>query len=143
VFSIGQALGRRFRRVPLPPITKDQFKAVLDKTAAGLNDEVRESIQILYEVHRGFEPPMGIAPFLEIGRYVLAGISETVVSDLSSAAPPPLQGQLLAEGYLSSLGSWLARLDDDDFEKLRQAVGTSTLLTEASWTWVTKMRPAL
>jgi MoxR-like ATPase len=156
VFAIGQALGRRFRRVPLPPITVDQFRLALEDAAPGLPNDVRDTLVRLYTTHRSFEPPLGPASFLEMSRYVLDGLAEAAVASppgsqssgeaqapADQSARPSLTEQLVAEAYLSSLGSWLPRLDEGEFDSLRQAVGTSTLLSEASWNWIKSMRQAL
>ncbi len=155
VFSIGQALGRRFRRVPVPPVDEARFRTALRATSPGLTRELADSIVKLYMVHREFSPPMGPAPFLEMSSYILVGLADAATAKPSDEATPqtgaagpaasarPLREQLLAEAYLSSLGSWLAKLDEDEFKSLRETISSSTLLTDESWEWLLMMREAL
>ncbi|HZR90889.1 MAG TPA: AAA family ATPase [Gaiellaceae bacterium] len=71
VFKLGQALGRRFRRVPVPPPQFNRFETLLAQRAASLEPSVRAAIVQIYRVHEDFEPPLGPAPFLDLCEYLL------------------------------------------------------------------------
>lgn len=66
VFRIGAALGRRFVRVPIPPISPGLFRQVLQNHAGDLDDELLVKISLLYEAHYINEiTRLGPALFLE------------------------------------------------------------------------------
>jgi MoxR-like ATPase len=167
VFHLGQALGRRFKRVPMPPIDNAQFAKALAAQYPALPANVATAIRRLYNIHSTLSPPLGPAPFLDIAGYVLAAIpgaaadpnsvdAEAMTTTAQTEEPAggdsgqtqaietasSVVEQLLAEGYLASLGSWLPLLDDEDFDRLRKDVG-ETLLSPKSWQWIKKMRSAL
>lgn len=71
VFRLGQALGRRFRRVPVPPPTVAQLRSILELRAADLSTSLRNAIVAIYIAHQDIEPPLGAAPYLDICEYLL------------------------------------------------------------------------
>jgi MoxR-like ATPase len=77
VFKLGQALGRRFRRVPVPPPQISRFETLLAQRAASLEPTVRAAIVQIYKVHDDFEPPLGPAPFLDLCEYLLTAATIT------------------------------------------------------------------
>ncbi|MBA2643112.1 MAG: AAA family ATPase [Actinobacteria bacterium] len=82
VFKLGQALGRRFRRVPIPPPQVNRFESLLAQRAASLEPAMRAAIVQIYRVHDDFEPPLGAAPFLDLCEYLLTAAT------ISNGAPP-------------------------------------------------------
>lgn len=74
VFRFGQAIGRRFLRVPIPAPTADEFRTALAATASDLASPLRSAIGALYEAHRStVETELGPALFLRIPDYIRAG----------------------------------------------------------------------
>ncbi len=71
VFRIGAALGRRFVRVPIPPISPTLFNQVLERRAGDLPDELRTKIGLLYDAHYQDEVTrLGQALFLGMCSYL-------------------------------------------------------------------------
>lgn len=138
VFSLGHALGRRFAHVPVPAPTTDLFAAVvdsaLDPVPAGLRPAVREAIVNMYSAHHiSGAATLGPAAFLEVPRYVGAGAAT------ESSAP---LDQLLAEAYLTALGPWLARLEEQDLDRLAGPLSAEDTLG-GQWAWVRDQLHAL
>lgn len=79
VFRLGQAIGRRFIRVPIPPPQTEQFRAAANMTALQLNtlnEDIVDALVRLYGVH--LESPateLGPAVFLRMLSYVATGLS--------------------------------------------------------------------
>jgi hypothetical protein len=75
VFRIGAALGRRFVRVPIPPISPSLFNQVLKSHAGGLGDELLHKICLLYDAHYQEEVTrLGPALFLGMCNYLKAAL---------------------------------------------------------------------
>jgi MoxR-like ATPase len=71
VFRIGAALGRRFVRVPIPPIPPSLFNQVLERRAADLPGQLRANISLLYNAHYQEEVTrLGPALFLGMCNYL-------------------------------------------------------------------------
>jgi MoxR-like ATPase len=131
VFRFGQALGRRFARVPIPPMSVDAFEQLVEERAADLSVQVRRAITDLYGAHLDSDQPLGPALFLAIINYVRSG---------EAAAA----NALVAEGYLVHLGTWLARLEASELENLRQKIVTeAAAISEGEWDWLISMLPSL
>jgi hypothetical protein len=97
VFRFGQALGRRFAHVPMPPISIDDFEAALQPQLDLLPSEVDRGevmriLRGLYGVHLGAQPPLGPALFLAMPHYVASGLGL-------------LEGEQLAEDSAVPYGS--------------------------------------
>ena len=73
VFRFGQALGRRFARVPIPPMQASQFDQLVENEAGDLPDGARHAVKSLYAAHLTSEQALGPALFLEILAYVRVG----------------------------------------------------------------------
>jgi MoxR-like ATPase len=85
VFRIGAALGRRFVRVPIPPISPSLFDQVLERRAGDLPDELRTKIGLLYDAHYQDEVTrLGQALFLGMCSYLKHAVQSRVSG--SSAA---------------------------------------------------------
>lgn len=139
VFRFGQALGRRFVRVPIPPMGVTDFRQILDSEAADLPEHVRASIASLYEAHLASPATLlGPALFLWIPEYVRAGLQ----LKFDEGEPQPDTDHLLAEAYLASAGTWLSRFDDSELEALGARI-TPIPFSPADWHWLTSMLPHL
>ena len=138
VFRFGQALGRRFLRVPVPPIEPEQFAIAAEPLLVKLPVAAREAVTGFYEAHFGAEETqLGPALFMRIPDYVIAGLqAETSAVEEEEGAAAELVEQLLAEAYLVNVGAFLARYDEEMLAELGQRVVASGALPEAQWTWV-------
>lgn len=136
VFRFGLALGRRFAHVPVPAPTPEMFAEVLDGHLVGRRperwDDVRQRIVALYSAHqRSGAVALGPAAFLDLPGYVTAGLD----------AEQPV-AELLAEAYLTALGTWLARLEENELDRLGTDVGKGDALG-GEWAWVRSQLVAL
>ena len=165
VFRFGQALGRRFARVPVSPISLDDFEAALQPRLDDLpvtvdRADVTRVIQGLYAAHLGTAPPLGPALFLAIPAYVARGLGLLDVTELAAdAGGPGVAGggsadesgllsaavtTLIAEGYLLGAGTWLAHLEPEELASFhRRVVDDDKLLSETQWTFIQQLLPAL
>lgn len=141
VFRFGEALGRRFARVPIPAPDADAFEASLKEQIAdlsGFEDQVVASVAAMYRGHKeDAATELGPALFVKIPDYVRSGIAT------GNGVDDAYVRQLTAEGYLVSVGTWLARLEPEDLEALGGRVQADGGLTEADWEWLTQLLPAL
>lgn len=154
VFRFGQALGRRFIRIPIPPLDGDAFRTALEARARGLPTGARGAIAALYEAHLNSRLVLGPAIFLRAADYLSAAnallTDESFEGEESSDAVASdelldrrLQ-QLLAEAYLLSAGPWLARLDEARLEELRATISDRTVALDVeAWKWIEKQLPSL
>jgi hypothetical protein len=131
VFRWGQALGRRFARVPIPAPDPEEFSDAVSGLTADLPDVVQTSIADLYQAH--YELPaarVGPALFMRIPRYVEQGLigqdsSEELVLDL------------IAESYLVVLGTGLSKLRSDDLAALGDdIVNNRDVFDDEQWKWI-------
>jgi energy-coupling factor transporter ATP-binding protein EcfA2 len=138
VFRWGQALGRRFARVPIPaPEPSDFAKAIIPLTV-DLPDVVHDGIADLYAAHHSLPAArVGPALFVHVPRYVEQGlIGQTSTDELVS--------DLLAESYLITVGTSLSKLRSEDLAALRDdVVNTRGVFTEAQWDWIADKLGAL
>ncbi|WIX87091.1 AAA family ATPase [Amycolatopsis sp. DG1A-15b] len=134
VFRFGQALGRRFDHIPVPVPEVDAFNRALqvrlDDVGPVLAEPERSTLaSILSEIYRSHtevgHESMGPAALLSIPQYVAAGRRDD--GDVPLA-------QLVAEAYLSSMGTWLAVLGDD-LDRLGERLSREDVLGE-EWGWV-------
>lgn len=92
VFRIGAALGRRFARVPIPPLTPAKFVLTLAKRAEDLDVRLRTIIGLLYRAHYDSEVTrVGPAQFLGMCGYLRAALARTgsSASILEGRSPLP------------------------------------------------------
>ncbi len=161
VFSFGQALSRRFARVPIPPIRPSQFQRALAPLVKDLPREVPRTILGIYEAHlRMPRAQLGPAIFLRMASYISAGIRLPAISGLGPQAPvvdiadtdnqadprtvtdQQALEQLLAEAYLTSAGTCLTTLSADDLSALGKAA-VAAGLPQDQWDWIASLLPAL
>ncbi|MBB4663075.1 AAA family ATPase [Conexibacter arvalis] len=154
VFRFGQALGRRFIRVPIPPLDGDAFRVALEERASGLPTGARGAIAALYEAHLNSKLVLGPAIFLRAADYLSAAnallddesFEEGELSDTGGSEEllDRQLRQLLAEAYLLSAGPWLARLDGARLDELRATIGDRTTALDAeAWEWIERQLPSL
>jgi hypothetical protein len=153
VFRFGQALGRRFIRVPIPPLGAAGFRRALDARAPELPTAAREAIAALYEAHLIGPMILGPAIFLRIADYLLASERVGATADTAEGDGARIADgsaltasfrPVLAEGYLLTAGPWLARLDENRLEDVFAAIAERTAsIGEDEWTWIVSMLPSL
>jgi hypothetical protein len=143
VFRFGEALGRRFARVPIPCPTREEFRTALEPLAEGLPDEVDTVVEGLYASHYETAATLlGPGLFMRIPEYVRRGLQLTL--EPAAASPDDQVRRLLAEGYLVHVGPWLARLEPADLDHLKQRVTVQEgALDESDWDWISDLLPAL
>jgi hypothetical protein len=137
VFRLGQALGRRFVRVPVPPITAEEFETALEVRSGGLDPVARSAIVKLYRGHlqaQAQDARLGPALFFRMADYMRKA------QQLGGAAG---SDEACAEAYLVNVGPWLARLEPADLEELQERIDELGALPAAQWTWITTMLPNL
>jgi hypothetical protein len=148
VFRFGNALGRRFVRVPIPALPPPLFLAFLATEAAAIPAKIQIVIGRLYDAHFEVEATrlgpalfLGMARYLQAASYVAAGApsDEAVAStDASSSAK-----QVVAEAYIVNVGTWMARLEPRDCDALGERVIASGVLPKPEWDWIVSMLAAL
>jgi hypothetical protein len=141
VFRFGEALGRRFARVPIPAPDPDAFEESLKQQVSdlgGFEDQVVASVAGLYRAHmEDAATELGPALFVKIPDYVRSGAARGTGVDATFVR------ELIAEAYVVSVGTWLARLEPDDLEALGGRIQDGGALTQADWEWLTPLLPAL
>ncbi|WP_242334579.1 AAA family ATPase [Anaeromyxobacter sp. SG66] len=152
VFRFGQALGRRFVRVPIPPLAPERFEVVIAKAGASASEPVREAITKLYTAHSEAESTaLGPALFLRMLEYLSAGVADPAVraeAERREAGAPAVlsdeEARLVAEAYLVNVGTWLARLDPNDLTELeKRVIGKHKALPAPEWAWIKSLLPSL
>jgi DNA polymerase III delta prime subunit len=164
VFRFGQALGRRFIRVPIPAMTPKQFREALYLHNPQLPADVGEPVVAIYEAHNenikeNSSTQIGPALFFWMPQYVLQGLGAEEPSTPSPAPSGPgepvdlgmAEGesrrtkvtQLLAEAYLIAVGTWLSKLEPEDRSKLKQRISAKGALPDGELGWIEDLLPAL
>jgi MoxR-like ATPase len=145
VFRIGAALGRRFARVPIPTIRPELFAEVLSQKAVGVDSNLRAKIIALYTAHYEEEVTrIGPALFLGMCSYLRSAVAvEESGVDSADEGAPDQENQatvdsdsILAEAYVLSLGTFLAQLEQPDFEQLELRIRRSSAMPEEEIEWV-------
>ncbi|MGW0595511.1 AAA family ATPase [Streptomyces sp. NPDC002776] len=168
VFRIGAALGRRFVRVPIPPISPALFIQVLKSHADDLHDELLHKIGLLYNAHHQEEvTKLGPALFLGMCNYLRSALQknylgsatlESVSDATTSLHPEHLSRDLgpegdgsdaertpsdtdaiLSEAYVLNLGTFLAQLEERDFEQLALRIQEASALSRKEVEWISVM----
>lgn len=170
VFRLGAALGRRFLRVPIPPLTPSLFVGVIQGRESDLPPVLTERIAALYQAHYDTEATrLGPALFLGMCGYIRSALAtrlsqvggdtsnwtfeESPVETTPTPAPLPPEagrpvavsemGEILAEAYVLNVGTQLAQLEEPDFELLVQRIDSSVALTRGEIEWVRGMTKSL
>lgn len=138
VFRFGQAIGRRFSRIPIPVISRDQFEAAFVPQVPDLPDLVAKAIVGLFSAHReSVASELGPALFMRMPEYLRSGLA---------GVPTPSDDdvrRLIAESYLVAAGTWIAMLHPDELTKLGERVTKTAALPEDEWRWLVSLLPAL
>ena len=149
VFGFGSALSRRFSHVPMPPIRPSQFQRALASRVRDLPPDIGRLILGLYSAHLHTPKAMlGPAIFLKIADYVRAGVFLTrspgphQQADSADDCSDETLSQLVAEGYLTSAGTWLGQLPTADLDALSQAA-VQAGMDQKHWDWVRSLLPTL
>lgn len=133
VFRFGQALGRRFIRVPIPAAPAESIDSALTKICSGLPDIIKEKILNLYRCHIDVSP-LGPALFLRMPKYLQASNVDWLTSESS------VLSELLAESYVINLGPYLSKLDDLQAEDIKRSVIYQySIFSEVEWEWIWKL----
>jgi hypothetical protein len=148
VFRVGQALGRRFLRVPVTPLDVGKFREVIAPWTIGMPDRVAEVLSGLYGVHLETEIPLGPALFLRAASYVVNGLRLDFGFDggddqSTEGLPAGAVEDLLVEAYLLGTGTYLAQQPSHELELLRSQTIERKLLSEAQWTFILDQLPSL
>lgn len=141
VFRFGQAIGRRFARVPIPTPSVEEFGKALEPFASGLAGWLSEAIAHLYGAHKeGPSTELGPALFLRMPAYLQAAAdtpSAAVLASDQAEAGTLGEGALLAESYVVNVGSWLARLEPEELEVLgRRLTMERKVFSSGEWSWI-------
>lgn len=131
VFRWGQALGRRFSRVPVPAPEPDDFAESILALTSDLPEVVHDSIVDLYAAHHDLPAArVGPALFLPIQSYVEHGL-------IGSDTDEELILKLLAEAYLLNVGTRLSKLRPEDLDLLQDdIVNVRKVFSSHEWTWI-------
>jgi GTPase SAR1 family protein len=93
VFRLGQAIGRRFVRVPIPPPGPEQFRGAATVAAAslpGIGNEVVDLLVKTYAIHlENQDSELGPALFLRMLSYIASGISAVGDWNIEVSSPTP------------------------------------------------------
>lgn len=151
VFRIGAALGRRFVRVPIPPVSVTDFDTILAARADDLPASLREHITRLYAAHYADEVTrvgpalfLGMCPYLRSAMKGRGRINSEGGSDRAgNGLRPEVLDLMLSEAYVLNLGTLLAQLEEPDFAQLVERIRVSAALTEEEIEWVSRMMRAL
>ena len=138
VFRWGQALGRRFARVPIPAPAPDAFAKSIKALTEDLPDIVHKGMVGLYTAHHSLSTGrVGPALFMHIPHYVEQGLIGNESSD-------DLLSDLLAEGYLLTLGTTLSKLRPEDLDALGdRIVNIEGVFAAQQWSWIVDKLEAL
>ncbi|MFL6238996.1 MAG: AAA family ATPase [Actinomycetes bacterium] len=129
VFGIGQALGRRFRQVPIPALDPDQFLDLLTDRVPGCPGHLATLIEAVYEGHfENTQFRLGPALFLEMGRYVAAAAGQGAMATTD-------EPEILAEGYVVAIGRFLSGFREIDREVLASTDAFKNAFG-AEWAWI-------
>ena len=95
VFRLGQAIGRRFVRVPIPPPGTEQFRSAATVAASslpGIGNEVVDLLVKTYAIHlENHDSELGPALFLRMLSYIASGVSATGNWSIEVSSPTLLE----------------------------------------------------
>jgi hypothetical protein len=132
VFRFGQALGRRFVRVPIPAAKPEDIKSVFEKACDGLPANSADDLLQIYSAHFEVES-LGPALFLRIPVYLKSAGLEPATSESDYR-------EHLAEGYVVNLGGWLTKLDEIKLQELGSKVsGVGKVFSDEEWAWIKRI----
>ena len=136
VFRMGQALSRRFKHIPIPPATRSEFNDIIASHVdeGELADALRDRVSRIYAAHLAVEgAQLGPGLFIDIPRYVECGMGFAIQG---GGGKPPNFDDLLAEGYLASVGSILAKFESQVLDDLAVQMLQEEAMDDQSWQWI-------
>ncbi|ORW74484.1 hypothetical protein AWC25_16030 [Mycobacterium sherrisii] len=163
VFRMGQALSRRFKHVPIPPASREDFGKLISSYVQGEGGplELAGRVTGLYAAHLDVVgAALGPGMFIDIPAYVerglwmaeleasisageagadSAGDSGTDSDDSGSqqaGVQAELLEELLAEAYIASVGSIIAKFEPELLDELGDRMVGSKALAPGSWSWI-------
>lgn len=134
VFRIGQALGRRFIRVPIPPPTPAELKRYFQAAYPDADEIALDVVVSLYAGHLASAIPLGPAVFVRL--------AELLDDDGLLDDDPRDDADALADAYLLAAAAWLARLTPETLAVLRadgEAHMEEGILEDEQWAWLQDM----
>lgn len=135
VFQIGRALSRRMKTIPVPPLGKDEFTAMVEERHPEAPEQVLSDVVALYDEHLSRPTTrLGAAAFLEMPGYVLEALDNTNVA--TEDADAELLTELTAEAYLIAVGGELKRVPPTDLEALATSEAIQSTIGDYNWYWV-------
>jgi MoxR-like ATPase len=126
VFRLGHALGRRFIRIPIPPIQSRALRVVLETPPHEYAADVVEPVVSAYEAHLQ-------VPGVSLGPAVFIRMAELMAEMQRGSEPLISLSERIADAYLLSLGPWLPLLDDDSALALQVRLEESGVLANEKW----------
>lgn len=155
VFRMGQALSRRFKHVPIPPASREDFELLIaDYVMENRHaDLVRDRLTRFYGAHLAVEDgQLGPGLFTDIPAYVENGLRLAEVDggdggpDINTPSRNEesepdddynaLADELLAEGYLASVGSIVSKFEPQVLDDLGERMIAEGAVTHESWGWI-------
>jgi hypothetical protein len=165
VFRVGAALGRRFARVPVPPITPTLFSQVLLEREPLLSSVLSHKLSALYTAHyEDSSTRLGPAQFLGMTGYLKSAISasleatvtklersdNTATTTVSDDTPPSVveiadqtYDAAICEAYVLNVGVQLAQLERPDLDQLCMRLQARVGLSISDVSWLREMLEAL
>ncbi|RYF51695.1 MAG: hypothetical protein EOO38_02555 [Cytophagaceae bacterium] len=127
VFRFGDALGRRFVRIPISEPTPYAFSEIIKLRYASLPEETKDILSKLYAAHATPDPTtiLGPAIFLQMAEYLRPSEGEVE------------QPTWMREAYLINAGPFVMRFGYA-LEELKKRILESGALSEVDWNWITK-----
>lgn len=132
VFSMGQALARRFAHVPIPPIRENQFRSVIEKLCGDSPRQaaIVDSLTAIYAVHLELPSAMvGPGVLIPMVTYIINGLEHGDTTD-------DYFSQLLSEAYVISVGPVVNRLEPIQKEALMQALTKVPTISADDHAWI-------
>lgn len=134
VFSMGQALARRFAHVPIPPIRENQFRSVIGNLCRDSPRQaaIVDSLTAIYTVHLEL-PAATVGPgvLIPMVTYMMKGLEHGDTTD-------DLFSQLLSEAYVISVGPVVNRVEPIQKETLMQALAKVPTISADDHAWIEK-----
>ena len=130
VFRFGQALGRRFIRVPIPAASAESIDEAMTKVCSGLPLKTKDLILNIYRAHLEVAP-LGPALFLRLPKYLQACNADWDLKGIE------YYKEILAESYVINLGAYLNKLDDIQLAELKEALVVKyNVFSDMDWEWI-------
>lgn len=134
VFSMGQALARRFAHVPIPPIREKQFRSVIENLCrdSPRQTAIVDSLAAIYTAHLEL-PAATVGPgvLIPMVTYLTKGLEHEGTTD-------DLFSQLLSEAYVISVGPVVNRVEPIQKETLMQALAKIPTISADDHAWIEK-----